>query len=89
MQARLVQLFPVFLDANNLPIRDPRPTYQVIEMLPDQVQVRVNLYPDMDVRLVLRVPDSHTLIGETHFTCKSSTEKENSGRGMRPVEPAR
>jgi hypothetical protein len=76
MQTRLVQVFPVFLDANNLPIRDPKPTYHLVENLPDQVQYQVNLYNDMDVNLILRVPDSHTLLGETQFTCKSSSEKK-------------
>jgi hypothetical protein len=89
LQARIAQVFPVFLDANNLPIHDPRPVYILKKMQPEQVQYQVALFPDMDVMLTLRVPDSHTLTGEVVFHSRSASEKKvQAGVLMRlgPIE---
>lgn len=89
LQARIAQVFPVFLDANNLPITDPHPKFNLIKILPEQVQYQVILFPDMDVCMTIRVPNSHTIMSEIEFKCKSSSEKKiQTGVLMRlgPIE---
>ncbi len=76
LQAKIAQLFPVFLDANNLPIQDPKPKYILRNLYPEQAQYQVDLFPDMDVTLTLQVPNSHTILGEIEFQCKNNMDKK-------------
>lgn len=74
LRAKMAQVFPVLLDANNLPFRDPYPKLQLEKILPDLVMYRVGLFSDMDVELILNVPNSQTLSGL--FTIKMTGTKE-------------
>lgn len=76
LQARIAQVYPVFLDATNLPIKEPHPIFILQTQLPELARYRVVLFPDMDVTLTLRVPNSHTLTGEVELVNQSSTEKK-------------
>ncbi len=74
LRAKMAQVFPVLLDANNLPFRDPYPKLKLEKILPDLVLYRIGLFSDMDVELILSVPNSQTLCGL--FTIKMSGTKE-------------
>jgi hypothetical protein len=87
LRAKVAQVFPVFLDAKNLPIRDPNPKYTLQKLCSNLVQYQISLFPDMDVRLTLCVPDSHTLEGEVEIFSKNSSEKRIHGGVLMRLGP--
>lgn len=62
-----LQVFPVLLGANNLPIRITTSHFALEKLLSEQTTFRISILNDVEFYLTLRAADSHTLVGELEF----------------------